>query len=69
MKRKALVKQVGVIMAVIIGILICTVVVAFISLQVRTKAILDDCADIHNNKKYQIPVCWAKGVRYHWYTN
>lgn len=56
MKRKALVKQVGVIMAVIIGILICTVVVAFISLQVRTKAILDDCSDLHNNKKYQTPV-------------
>lgn len=56
MKRQALLNRIGVIMATIIGIFVCTIVVAFISLQVRTKAILDDCSDIHNNKKYQTPV-------------
>lgn len=56
MKRKALLKGIGMIMAIIIGILICIIVVAFISLQARTKAILDDCSEIHNNKKYATPV-------------
>lgn len=50
MKNKVLLKRVGMIIAVIIGILICTIVVAFISLQARTKAILDDCSEIHNKK-------------------
>lgn len=56
MKRKVLLKRVGMIMAVIIGILICTIIVAFILLHARTKAILDDCSEIHNNKKYATPV-------------
>lgn len=56
MKRKVLLKRIGAILAVIIGIASCVIVVAFISLHVRTKAILDDCSDIHNNEKYQKPV-------------
>lgn len=56
MKRKVLLKRIGAILAVIIGIAACVIVVAFISLHVRTKAILDDCSDIHNNEKYQKPV-------------
>ena len=53
MKRKVLLKRIGAILAVIIGIAACVIVVAFISLHVRTKAILDDCSDIHSNEKYQ----------------
>lgn len=56
MKRKALLKRIGAIVAVIVGILLCTIVIALISLQVRTKALLDDCSDLYNNTKYQTPV-------------
>ena len=53
MKRKVLLKRIGIILSVILAILACVIVVAFISLHVRTKAILDDYSDIHNNEKYQ----------------
>lgn len=57
MKRKVLLKRIGIILSVILAILACVIAVAFISLHVRTKAILEDYSDINKNEKYQKAVC------------
>lgn len=56
MKRKAVLKRIGIIAAVVVAIIICIIVVAQVVLQSRTSAILNDISGIRDNEKYKTPV-------------
>lgn len=56
MKRKVVLKRIGIIAAVVVGIIACVIAVAQIILQSRTSAILNDISDIKANEKYKTPV-------------
>ena len=56
MKRKAVLKRIGIIAGIVVGVLACIIAVALIMLQSRTNAILDDISGIQDNEKYKTPV-------------
>lgn len=56
MKRKAVLKRIGIIAGIVVGILACIIAVALIMLQSRTSAILNDISGIRDNEKYKTPV-------------
>lgn len=56
MKRKAVLKRIGIIAAVVVAIIICIIVVSQVVLQSRTSAILNDISGIRDNEKYKTPV-------------
>ena len=56
MKRKAVLKRIGIIAGIVVGVLACIIDVALIMLQSRTNAILDDISGIQDNEKYKTPV-------------
>ena len=56
MKRKAVLKRIGIIAGIVVGILVCIIAVALIMLQSRTSAILNDISGIRDNEKYKTPV-------------
>lgn len=61
MKRKAVLKRIGIIAGIVIGILACIIAVALIMLQSRTSAILNDISGIRDNEKYKMSV-YVDGV-------
>ena len=56
MKRKAVLKRIGIIAGIVVGILACIVAGALVILQSRTNAILNDISGIRDNEKYKTPV-------------
>lgn len=56
MTRKVVLKRIGIAAVVLVGILVCIIAGALVSLQVKTNAILNDISDIRNNEKYATPV-------------
>ena len=56
MKRKAVLKRIGIIAGIVVGILACIIAVALIMLQLRISAILNDISGIRDNEKYKTPV-------------
>ena len=56
MKKKAVLKRIGIIAGIVVGVLACIIAVALIMLQSRTNAILDDISGIQDNVKYKTPV-------------
>ena len=56
MKRKAVLKRIGIISGIVVGIMVCIIAVALIMLQSRTSAILNDISGIRDNEKYKTPV-------------
>lgn len=56
MKRKAVLKRIGIIAAIVVGIIACIIAAAQITLLSRTSAILDDISGMRDNEKYKTPV-------------
>ena len=56
MTRRVVLKRIVITAAIVVGLVICTIAVALVSLQVKTNTILNDISDIRNNEKYETPV-------------